>query len=1328
MKKLAKILIMVMLVALAISALAFSAFAEEEDTTVYTYGGFTVNDTAYLASNESGTTLAEAVAAATKGDVITLNNNIAVSENLAPKVNLTIDLNGKTLNSTADTLFDYATSSIKSLTLKLIGSGTVNCSQRFLYNGGGWKFYVTSDSATERITINANSTNLIVGNTISSISGTVELKNVDVVISTNLAASGTDASIFYNNKTLFTFDGCNVTSANSGAVSGTSYIFTAATSGGTDTTPHLYTFKNSTLDAPGSASRGFNVGKTASLVVSGSTVNMPVGIRMESSALSVKINNGSVFTSTSNIPLWLGNNNFEIDSSRITTSIANYGALYMVNNAAEGDVTVITNSVFENTGSGYAIMTAAGTNADATQKITNCTLKSNSKYTVLHQAASTLELENCKITASASHSLYTNNASVTELKNCELTTATGTGVYANGSSSISLDNCMINAATGFNINTTGAISLKETYMNATQHGFYFNTLTSSEGLTIDGCFIRSATGGGNHTMVTFTANAKILNANNAYIINAKNSTLINEGYNATTNNTAHFMLLNDSLTTGTITGLISFDNCTVTSAYRMIATNLDATNLTATNRLSFVFNDSDILQVNDGTSDSMFRGYGILMNFTGDTRIVHAKSSVNLSVGQTPVAGALNFAEGTRLSFAPTDVGFTTPEGCSLVYDPFGDAEAPYVVAKTEGFDGFINDKVFSVALGTSFGSYSVDEDGKGTYTSNVNMQIGFQHSEGSSMLANYESNGNTFVKYTLPTTSNSNVTVDSEAGTVNFVGTTDFFVMGSGTVAKAPVADFTVTHSDSTTYEAVAKKVIVLQMNFTAGSDTGYVPFNLQLAARGGSITNENSITAGSSSLGSTELINISGDNTFKAPDGNTYTLNGFHAWNNLYVVVDVANNKLHAYVNGACVTGDGITAMQSGAQYIQGFRINLKGKTVSESTDTIAFDGFAAVTYDDYVSETFDLDDYVKLSDAYKSIAPTSENIVAKGHAYGTVDAALSAVKGTDYTVRLHGDVNESQTVGTAGTVLTLDNALNLANTNTEKFIKYTRTTSGAFGDVYTFTYNKSLGTSVNLSLHSSFDINLFIPTELSSYVTKILANGADITADAYEFEEYLVASVGRASDEACDNVVYKVTFTENGKTYTYSFTVSIEAYAEKLLDGWTVDAATDTQVLMYYILDYANEANLYFNTDSALAEKVEALAALGEKLTVTDATATAVNTIDNTKFSGATVVLDETPSIRLVLKEATDAVITASYTDVKTGAVRYADVTVDGLNVDIDGVKIYNLAETLTVYIDGASVGQFNLGAYKASVTSADSHYALVAALCEYVSFSKYVYSAN
>lgn len=1334
MKKLAKILLLVMLVALAVSAFAFSAFAEEVDNTVYTYGGFTVNDTVYPPSNESGTKLSEAVAAAAKGDVITINNNIAVSDNLAPKANITVDLNGKTLDSTAAILFDYGTSKTKNLTLKLIGSGTVNCSGKFLYNGGSWKFYVTSDSATDRIRINANSTEIVQGNTISSISGVIELKNVDIVISTNLANSGTGVSIFYNNKTRFTFDGCNVTSANSTKVpnSSTSYIFTAAKKEGTEASPHLYTFKNSKLDALGSASRGFNVGATASLVVSGSTVNMHVGIRMESEALSVEVNNGSVFTSESNVPLYLGGHKVVIDSSTITASTGTgSGPLYLSDNAALSNNVTISNSKFENKTSGYAVRTAAKTTAGVTQTFTNCKFITNSQYAILHESASTIELTNCSITSASNYGMSLNNSAVATLENCKITAPKNSGVYVAGASSVSLDNCMVNASTGFNLQSAGTTTLKETYVNATGHAFY---IINTAGITVDGCVVRSATAQTN-ACNTFSfeaaATSKIMLGNENKIIDAKNSTFSSEGYaekvdseGNTSYYAGHFLIVNDDITTGMISGTISFDNCDISTQYRCIATNFATDHLTAEKQLTIRINDSTIRQVNDGTIQGFFRGNGIRLFIEGNSKIVHANSSPTLRTGATPQEGTLNFTEGTRLSFIPGsgDVGFTIPTGCKVVYDPFGDSEAPYIVAKTTGVSGFVNDKVPSVILGTSFGSYS---DGK--YISNVNMQIGFQHSEGSSMLANYEKNGNTFVKYTLPTTSNSNVTVDDEAGTVNFVGTTDFFIIGSGTVVKAPVADFTVTHSDSTTYNAVAKKVIVMQMNFTAGSDTGYVPFNLQLSARGGSITNENAPTAGASSLGSSDIISILSDNSFKAIDGNIYTLNGLHEWNNLYAVVDVVNNKLHAYVNGTCITGDGVTAMKNGAEYVQGFRINLKGKTENESTDTIAFDSFAAVTYDNYVSaDGFVLEDYVKLSDAYKTLAPTSENIVAKGHAYGTVDSALAAVKGTDYTVRLLGDVNEAQTVGTSGTVATLGNKLNLGNNNNEKFIKYTKNTTGAFGDVYTFAYNKSLGTTVNLSLYSGFDINLFIPEALIPYVDKITVGDNDITDDAYEFEGKLVASVGRAADEACDNVVFKVTFVENGKSYTYSFTVSIEAYAEKLLADYTESNATPAHALMYFILNYANEANLYFNDNSSLAQRVESLAALGNGAymeDVEDVTANAVDTLDKTLFEGVTVVLDETPSLRLVLNEATDKKITASYIDVKTGNKLYADVKVDGKNVDFDGIKIYNLAQTLTVYVDGVSVGEFNIGVYK--VADDARHYALMNAFCEYIAFAKLVY---
>ena len=470
----------------------------------------------------------------------------------------------------------------------------------------------------------------------------------------------------------------------------------------------------------------------------------------------------------------------------------------------------------------------------------------------------------------------------------------------------------------------------------------------------------------------------------------------------------------------------------------------------------------------------------------------------------------------------------------------------------------------------------------------------------------------------------------------------------------------------------------------------------------------------------------------TINLPDGGKLYLNGNHEWNRLQAIVDVASRKVHAFVNGTRITADeGANAFLENGNYIQGFRTNITTKYANHKDSSLSVDNFNCKVYDAYANSasSFVLEDYISNDNSYKKNPVTSENIIAMGHAFGTVDSALAAVKGTDYTVRLLGDVNEAQTVGTSGTVITLDNKLNLVNDNTEKFIKYTKTTTGAFGDVYTFAYNKSLGTTVNLSLFSGFDINLFIPEALVPYVEKIAVGETDITADAYEFDGKLVASVGRAADEANDSVIFKVTFVENGKSYTYSFTVSIVAYTEKLLADYSETNVNMDHVLMYHILKYANEANIYFDNNEALAQRVADLAALGEgeyKEAVGDATADAVDTLDKTLFEGVTVVLDETPSLRLVLKAQTDAKITASYTDVKTGAKRYADVNVNGVNVDFDGIKIYNLAQALTVYVDGVSVGEFNIGVY--DVDASADHYALVNAFCEYISLAKYLYKAQ
>ena len=222
---------------------------------------------------------------------------------------------------------------------------------------------------------------------------------------------------------------------------------------------------------------------------------------------------------------------------------------------------------------------------------------------------------------------------------------------------------------------------------------------------------------------------------------------------------------------------------------------------------------------------------------------------------------------------------------------------------------------------------------------------------------------------------------------------------------------------------------------------------------------------------------------------------------------------------------------------------------------------------------------------------------------------------------------------------------------------------------------------GIKTNLSVYSDFVINLYIPATYAQYVTKI-TDGQNVldTANVTIGEvEYIKVSIARNADDASKNATFVLTVKEGDQIGAATVTVSVASYAEKVL-GDTVTTAADKQ-LMYYVLNYANEASKYFDgaADAAVAALLETYAeAKGEVAEQTYANAIAELALGQV-FDSASVKLTSAPAFVLTLKEGFAGTVTVTYGD-KTRT--YVVTAEDEREIVVAGMKAYNFGLNITV----------------------------------------------
>ena len=106
---------------------------------------------------------------------------------------------------------------------------------------------------------------------------------------------------------------------------------------------------------------------------------------------------------------------------------------------------------------------------------------------------------------------------------------------------------------------------------------------------------------------------------------------------------------------------------------------------------------------------------------------------------------------------------------------------------------------------------------------------------------------------------------------------------------------------------------------------------------------------------------------------------------------------------------------------------------------------------------------------------------------------------------------------------------------------------------GGGYKITVPK-LSISANLTLYSDFNLNLY----LGNNAARVMVGDTELTLEEYNAEQVKAALKGIAPNTAADTVVFTITYTDEGETYTVQFSYSVARYATSLLAGEYSDAA--------------------------------------------------------------------------------------------------------------------------------------------------------------------------
>ena len=129
--------------------------------------------------------------------------------------------------------------------------------------------------------------------------------------------------------------------------------------------------------------------------------------------------------------------------------------------------------------------------------------------------------------------------------------------------------------------------------------------------------------------------------------------------------------------------------------------------------------------------------------------------------------------------------------------------------------------------------------------------------------------------------------------------------------------------------------------------------------------------------------------------------------------------------------------------------------------------------------------------------------------------------------------------------------------------------------------------LDVKVNLTLYSDFNLNLYLPNN----VTGVEVDGVAALLEKYSDDQQYTVANSISPSKAADGITFRIVYVEDGKEYAVKYDYSVIAYANKLLATDTAEANA-AKSLVASIVRYIDAAYTY---EYENAEKPAALTAL-------------------------------------------------------------------------------------------------------------------------------------
>ena len=447
------------------------------------------------------------------------------------------------------------------------------------------------------------------------------------------------------------------------------------------------------------------------------------------------------------------------------------------------------------------------------------------------------------------------------------------------------------------------------------------------------------------------------------------------------------------------------------------------------------------------------RGRKIKLTITGNS-IYTSRSLAPTVNGSKLTAGNGVRTNSTSTPSFPSDGTYT------VVYDPIGNKDYPYVVVKTHdssgnAIEGALTSATYSVG-DNNYLYITGFEDVRSKASQNLGgwfMQDGKSSGIDGSIASNSELgckkgslgesyvNGDTYLKYWVNPLDPNNPTEIRNFGTESTSDNDPFFVFGGNR------PDDTKDHIGLKYRYASGDnraKVVVFDMDFATDSYLGYSEFSIVINARKRytpATADAAAVNGGSPYQNGYKIYfdnsgNISLQNGFVAAENHVTKLNDIGEWNHItavcYTDPGVSEGRVYYYINGSYLGYSRI--YKDNYCYIQGFRVDVRNDVNQQVGSSIIFDNLMVRAYADYIDTTKESDGTnaagVHAPESYILDFMTAQkkgdvgtSIVAGGRTFDNLDDAFKYATEKNVNVKLN-DSLFSQTVCENGQVFTNGN----------------------------------------------------------------------------------------------------------------------------------------------------------------------------------------------------------------------------------------------------------------------------------------------------------------